>query len=58
MRFSKTNILFQIVVTLETKILKKNRSRLFIVGGREDSLELVFTILIIVGFFLMAARQA
>jgi len=54
-RFSRINILFQITATLETRILGRSKSRLFIVGGREDLLELVSTALIIVGFFLIAA---
>ena len=41
---------------LEIRILERNKSRLFIVGGREDLLQLVFTALIIVGFFLITAR--
>ena len=57
-KFFKINILFQIAVTLKTRILRKNRSRLFIVGGREDLLKLISTALIIVGFFLIAARRA
>jgi hypothetical protein len=57
-RFSKTNILFQIIATSETRIPERSRSRLFTVGGREDSLKSVSTTLIIVGFFSMAARQA
>ena len=44
------------MATLEIKILKRSKSRLFIVGGREDLLKLVSTTLIIVGFFLIAAR--
>ena len=55
-KFSKTNILFQIIATLKTRILEKNKSKLFAVEGRENLLESVFTALIIVGFFLMAAR--
>ena len=55
-RFFKINILFQIAATSKTRILERNKSRLFTVGGREDLLKLVSTALIIVGFFLMAAR--
>ena len=44
------------MVTLKIKILKKSKSKLFIVRGREDLLKLVSTMLIIVGFFLMAAK--
>jgi len=54
-RFSRINIPFQITATSETRIPGKSKSRLFTVGGREDLPELVSTILIIVGFFLMAA---
>ena len=57
-RFFKTNIPFQIAVTLEIGILGRSKSKLFIVGGREDLLKLVFTALIIVGFFLMAVSWA
>jgi len=46
------------MVTLETRILGRSKSRLFIVGGREDLLELVSTALIIVGFFLIAVSRA
>ena len=45
------------MVTSEIKILGRSRSRLFTVKGREDLLKLVFTVLIIVGFFLIAVRQ-
>ena len=57
-KFFKINILFQIAATLKIKILKKSRSKLFIVRGRKDLLKSVFTVLIIVGFFLMAVRRA
>ena len=43
------------MVTLETRILGRSRSRLFTIGGREDLLELTSTALIIVEFFLIAA---
>ena len=46
------------MATLEIKILKKSRSRLFTVRGREDLLKSVFTALIIIGFFLIAVRRA
>ena len=42
------------MATLEIKILGRNRFRLFVVEGREILLKLVFTALIIVGFFLIA----
>jgi len=54
-RFSGINIPFQITATLETRILGRSKSRLFIVGGRENLPELVSTVLIIVGFFLIVA---
>ena len=38
------------MATLEIGIPERSKSRLFIVGGREDLLKLVFTVLIIVGF--------
>ena len=44
------------MATSEIKILGRNRSRLFAVREREDLPELVFTVLIIVGFFLIAVR--
>ena len=53
-RFFKINIPFQIIVTLETKILGKSKSRFFTVGGRQDLLKLVSTASIIIGFFLIA----
>ena len=43
------------MATLKTGILERSKSKLFTVGGRKDLLELVSTILIIVGFFLIAA---
>ena len=46
------------MVTLEIRISRKSKSKLFIVEGREDLLKSVSTALIIVGFFLIAARQA
>ena len=57
-RFSRINIPFQIIATSETRIPGRSRSRLFIVRGKKDLLELVSTALIIVGFFLMAASRA
>jgi hypothetical protein len=53
-RFFSTNIPFQIAVILETKILGKNRSRLFTVGGKENLLKSTSAVLIIIKFFLMA----
>ena len=53
-KFFKTNIPFQIIIISKTKILERSKSRHFIVGGREDLLKLVFTTLIIIGFFLIA----
>ena len=55
-RFFKINIPFQIVVTLEIGILKKSKSKLFVVRGKKSLPELVSTVLIIVGFFLMAVK--
>ena len=54
-RVFKINIPFQITIILEIKILKRNKFKLFIVKGRENLLKLVFIILIIIGFFLIAA---
>ena len=56
-RFSRTNIPFQITATLEIRILGRSRFRLFIVEGKKDLLKLVSTTLIIIGFFLIAARR-
>ena len=44
------------MVTLEIKIPGRNKSKLFIVEGKKDLLKLVFTALIIIGFFLIAAK--
>ena len=44
------------MATSEIRILGRSKSKLFTVGGREDLLKLVSTVLIIIGFFLMAAR--
>ena len=44
------------MVTLEIRILGKNRFKLFTVEEREDLLKLVFTMLIIIGFFLITAK--
>ena len=41
---------------LKIRILERSKFRLFVVKGREDLLKLVLTILIIIGFFLIAAR--
>ena len=46
------------MATLKIRILGRSKSRLFIVEGRENLLKLVSTVLIIVGFFLIAIRQA
>ena len=43
-------------VTLKIKILERSKSKLFTVGGREDLLKSISTVLIIVGFFLIAVR--
>ena len=45
------------MATLKTKILKKSKSRLFTVE-KKILLKLILTTLIIVGFFLIAVRQA
>ena len=44
------------MVILEIRILKRNKFRLFTVEGKEDLLKLIFTTLIIVEFFLIAAK--
>ena len=44
------------MATLKIRILKRNKSKLFIVRGRGDLLKLIFTALIIIGFFLIAAK--
>ena len=56
-KFFKINILFYIMATLKIKIPERNTFRLFTVKKREDLLKLVSTALIIVGFFLIAARR-
>ena len=57
-RFSGTNVPFQIAATSEIGIPGRSRSRLFAVGGREDSPESTSAALIIVGFFSIAASRA
>ena len=44
------------MATLEIKILKRSRFRLDVVREKEDLLKLVSTVLIIIGFFLIAVR--
>ena len=44
------------MATLKIKILRRSKFKLFTVKGKEDLLKLVSTVLIIVGFFLIAIR--
>ena len=44
------------MATLKIRIPGRSKSRLFIVEERKDLPKLVLTVLIIIGFFLMAAR--